>query len=64
MHVSEQFYKGELRTDGEIIALLQDATNVNLMGKHAIALAIQAGIIERGNVRRIKGVPHAQTATC
>lgn len=60
VHISARFYQGELRSDNEVIALLKDATNANIMGKHAVDLAAQAGMIDKKNVRKIKGIPHAQ----
>lgn len=61
--VSEFFYKGELRADAEVKALLKDATNVNLLGKHAVKLALEVGIISTDSILMIKGVPHAQATT-
>jgi len=61
--VSEFFYKGDVRSDAEVKALLKDATNVNLMGKHAVKLALEVGIIVPDNILMIKGVPHAQATT-
>ncbi len=58
--VTESFYKGEQKTEEEIIPILKQATNINLIGKHSVAAGIKAGVIEKRNVLTIQGVPHAQ----
>lgn len=62
--VSEHFYKGEKKTEKEVIAVLQDASNANLVGKESVAAGIKAGIVSKDNVILIKGVPHAQAISC
>jgi len=59
LEISEYFYKGEEKSEEEIIALLEEATNVNLVGKKAVALAIKHGIIQEENILQIKKIPHA-----
>ncbi len=61
--VSENFYKGEKKTEEEVIAILKDASNVNLIGKEAVAVGIKVGIVSKENVVTIKGVPHAQAVS-
>ncbi len=61
--VSESFYKGERKAKEEVIALLKKTTNINLVGKEAVAAGIKAGIISQNNVIMIEGVPHAQAFT-
>ena len=61
--VSENFYKGEKKDAGEIAPIMQSATNVNLIGKKAVALGLKLGIIRKENVIVIAGVPHAQAYT-
>ena len=55
-----EFYKGEERDVQEIGDLMRNANGINLVGKEAIELGIQEGVIEKENVLTIKGVPHAQ----
>ena len=59
LEVSEYFYKGEEKSEDEIIALLKEVTNVNLVGKKAIALAIKHGMIQEENILQIKKIPYA-----
>ncbi|MBI2110182.1 DUF424 family protein [Candidatus Woesearchaeota archaeon] len=59
LEVSEYFYKGEEKSEDEIIVLLQEANNINLVGKKAVALAVKHGMIQEENILRIKKIPHA-----
>ena len=61
--ISKRFYKGEKKTEKEIIAVLKDATNINFVGKESVAAGIKAGIITKSNIIKIKGVPHAQAVS-
>lgn len=63
MVISERFYKGHLRSDEEVVDILKDSTNINIMGKHSIGLALKAGVIKEENIKKIDGVPHAQAVT-
>ena len=61
--VSERFYKGEKMDEKQVVGIIKDAGNVNLMGKKSIELGLKAGIIEKENIIKIKGVPHAQSTS-
>ncbi len=54
------FYKGEERNVQEIGDIMRNSDGVNLVGKEAIELGLQEGVIEKEHVLTIKGVPHAQ----
>lgn len=60
IEVSEFFYKGEIKEPKEIIEIMKQATNLNLVGKNTIKLALKEKIINKENIIKIKGVPHAQ----
>lgn len=60
LEVTERFYKGEEKTEEEIVKILKDATNVNLIGKKTIDAALKAGIISKENIITIQKIPHAQ----
>ncbi|MEM3396237.1 MAG: DUF424 family protein [Thermoplasmata archaeon] len=60
VHISPEFYKGELVNDETFVVYMRTATIANLFGKHTVALAIRAGFVEKENVIKIAGVPHAQ----
>lgn len=60
LDVTERFYKGEKKTEEEVIKILKEAGNVNIVGKESIKVAIKAGVIEKENIIKIKNIPHAQ----
>ncbi len=59
LDITERFYKGEEKTEEEVLKILKESANINLVGKKAISLGIKAGIITEDCVITIKGVPHA-----
>lgn len=63
LYVTEQFYKGEVKTEEEIIRILKYAQNINIVGKESISLALKAKIIDKNHVMKIKGIPHAQATS-
>lgn len=63
LKITERFYKGEEKTEEEIIKILKEATNINLVGKKAINAALKAGIISKENILTIQNIPHAQYTT-
>ena len=59
LEVSESFYKGELKSEKEVIEILEEATHLNLVGKRIINLALKQNIIQEENILRIQNIPHA-----
>ena len=60
LDVTERFYKGELKTDEEVIQILKDADNLNLVGEEVVGIALKEGFINEEDVVTIEGVPHVQ----
>ena len=60
LNVKKDFYKGELMDKDKVKEILKNATNLNIVGKKAIGLALKEKIIDKTSILRIKGVPHAQ----
>lgn len=60
LEVRESFYGGEKVGPDILGRLLEMCTMANLVGKRAIALAIEMGIVDEDCVIYVKGVPHAQ----
>jgi uncharacterized protein len=60
LNISERFYKGEKKSESEVVEIMKEATNLNLVGKKTIDLAIKNDIIEKESIITIKNVPHAQ----
>lgn len=59
LEVKESFYSGEEATVQECMKALGEASVANLVGS-IVDHAIKAGIVNRRNVFRFQGVPHAQ----
>ncbi len=61
LDITERFYKGETKTEDEIIKILENASNINIVGKESISLALKLKIINKENIIKIQGIPHAQS---
>jgi len=60
LDLSSNFYKGEEMSDKRILNFFKVVNIVNLVGEKAVGLGIKAGIVDRKQVIKIKGIPHAQ----
>ena len=60
INISEDFYKGDLLKEEQVLELLKDASNANFTGDEAVACGIKSGLIQEGIVITIGGVKHAQ----
>jgi len=58
--VTEEFYGGEEVEEAAVVASLRRATVANLVGERTVALAIEHGFVEEGNVLEIGRTRHAQ----
>jgi hypothetical protein len=58
--VRKDFYDGNRVTPKILKEFLKNVTIANLVGDETIKCAIEMGLINPGNVIKIKGVPHAQ----
>ena len=61
MDIKESFYKGDKKTEQEVIQIIidmksEDAT-FNIVGERAVNAAIKAGLISEDSVRKIQGIP-------
>lgn len=59
--VKEDFYKGAKVYVDEAIAMIENSTIVNMVGKSVVKRAIEKGYVHPEAVLKINGVPHAQT---
>lgn len=57
MHISKEFYFGEVVNKGEALRLIRTCAIVNLAGKRSVSLAVDNEIGAREAVREIEGVP-------
>lgn len=59
------FYKGELVKSEKAMAIIDQSkkrlNSANVIGKEAIEVALQAGLIAKDNVLRVQKVPYAHT---
>lgn len=58
--ITESFYGTHLASDDEVRSALRKADNANLMGEHAVSLAVEMGLITSSGCIMIGKVPHAQ----
>lgn len=59
-HVKEEFYKGPKVNIEEAMAMIENSTTVNMIGKNVVQKAIEKGHVHPEAVIDIEGVPHAQ----
>jgi len=63
LDVKESFFKGNEKTRHEVLGIMidmakEDAT-FNIIGKEAVELALEAGIINKQGIKEIAGIPFA-----
>jgi len=58
--VSDKFYGNHEAEKDEVIEALKNAENINLIGKKAVSVAIECGVLPEGAYILIDGIPHAQ----
>ena len=54
------FYNGEEKSEKEAANMIKGAYLVNIVGEKSIKMAIDMGIVDKKNIIKIKGIPHAQ----
>jgi len=59
-HVKEDFYKGAKVELEEAIAMIENSTIVNMIGKNVVQKAIEKGYVHPEAILNIEGIPHAQ----
>ncbi|MFA5347397.1 MAG: DUF424 domain-containing protein [Methanoregula sp.] len=60
VRISEAFYGNVPAAEDEVRAALKKAGNINLMGKRAVSIAIDMGLITQSGCIMIGKTPHAQ----
>jgi len=60
IRVNEDFYSEKSCDNKEASNLIRDATIVNAIGENIINMMLDKKIIEKENIMKIDGVPHAQ----
>jgi hypothetical protein len=59
-HVKEDFYKGVKVNVEEAVAMIENSTIVNMVGKNVVKKAVEKGYVHPEAILNIEGVPHAQ----
>ncbi|MDP7115879.1 MAG: DUF424 family protein [Candidatus Woesearchaeota archaeon] len=60
LNLDSDFYKGENAAGDMIADMMRNADVVNLVGQKSIALALKEGILEKEEIKKVQGIPHAQ----
>lgn len=60
LNLKTDFYLGTEKTQQETISLMEKANIINLVGEKSVKLGIAAKIVDKNNVKKICGIPHAQ----
>ncbi len=65
LEIKENFYKGDEKSKEEMKKLFQEFQEkdavFNIIGKKAVALAIEAGLLDKNGIKEIDGVPFAMS---
>ncbi len=59
-NVKEEFYRGARVSIEEAVAMIENSTIVNMIGKNVVKKAIERGYVHPEAVLNIEGIPHAQ----
>ncbi len=63
LDLSSDFYKGTSYSDKILVRdIMRNADVLNVVGKTAVALALEEGLIDKMHIITIKGIPHAQAS--
>ena len=61
LHVKESFYKGEKKSEKEIIEdiqnMVKEDSTFNIVGEKSINAAIKAKLISKDNIKKIQNIP-------
>lgn len=61
LDLASEFYNGEPADDKEaLLDMMRGSNIISLAGKESIALAMEAGILDRDQIKKIAGIPYAQ----
>ena len=57
MHISKEFYFGEMVDEAEALSLIRRCSVVNLVGQRSVSLAVDNNVGARQAIREIEDVP-------
>jgi len=58
--VDEEFYGGQRADEDEVVDSLARCSVANIVGEHAVEVAVDHGFVDRENVLDVDGTRHAQ----
>ncbi len=58
--INSSFYGTEERPEEEVMAILQRADNINIIGERSVRLALSLGVVDKDACVLLGKVPHAQ----
>ena len=61
LNVDETFFKGHLMEGSDLEELLESVSIIYFIGEEAVKLGLEKGLLHPGAVKRVKGIPHAQS---
>ncbi len=62
LDLTGSFYRGEPSSEQELRKRLSSGYMLNIVGKEAVAMFIRLGLVSKGAIITIAGIPHAQAA--
>ena len=63
LDLSSDFYKGEEKTENEIVKLFPAAYMINLVGQKSVELGLKSKIISKKDLVYIKNIPYVQAVS-
>jgi hypothetical protein len=60
LNITERFYKGEKKSEEEVLKIIEKSDNLNLVGEKTIKIALDNNLITRESVIKIDNIPHTQ----
>jgi len=60
LDLSSDFYDGDEMDKEGVLRLMKIAYIVNLVGEEVISVGLEAGVIDKENIMKVDGVPHAE----
>ena len=63
LNIKENFYKGERKTEQEVIQTIKDMkmedATFNIIGERSTNCAVKAGLVSKDSIKTIQGIPFA-----
>jgi uncharacterized protein len=60
LDLSSDFYKGEDKSEEEVLELIKGSYIINVVGEKSIGFCLKLKILNETDIIKIKNIPHAQ----